>query len=523
MKSLTAVIILASSLALGHAGDFNWGGAVSDWGTPGNWIFNSFPANSLPTSTDNVYFNNGGTATISSGTVARYYLLSFGSTPTGSGTTIVDGGTLWGTSAHIGDTRGGSGTVIISGGIWTNGLPIMVGYASTNIGNTTDIGTGALIINGGTVSCNGADIGVFSGCIGTVTVSSGLWSNSGGDIVVGDGGTGTLLINGGSITNENTYIGKTGGAGTVTASGGAWTQSGNLNVGGTLLINGSFVSNKDANIGVGSSGAGAVTVSSGSWSNTGTLYVGAKGPGSLLIDGGSVSSNGAYIGYETGYHFGAGGITVSNGGSLTNSGSLYIGNNAGVALTIETGGLVTVGNTSGETISFDAVYAGNYVLINGGYLALFGDQTGTISSLISAGHFKIWNGTAWVVSTNPSNYSLAYYSSYSAAKAATGLDNLGGYTILTNKVASSPSAPKINLIGKKTISTSKAKQTIRGTAVGEVTSVTYRIGSGKWLKAKGSASWKITITLKRGKNVITVVVTGPGGSSKPIKTVIFKK
>jgi len=82
-----------------------------------------------------------------------------------------------------------------------------------------------------------------------------------------------------------------------------------------------------------------------------------------------------------------------------------------------------------------------------------------------------------------------------------------------------PSAASI--AGKKKLSTAGTKYTVKGKAEGDVTSVTYRVGSkGPYKKAIGTTSWRFTAKLKPGKNIITVIVHGPGGDSAPAKITV---
>jgi sugar lactone lactonase YvrE len=85
-----------------------------------------------------------------------------------------------------------------------------------------------------------------------------------------------------------------------------------------------------------------------------------------------------------------------------------------------------------------------------------------------------------------------------------------------------PPAPRLSISGKKKLSTSKAKATIRGSVSGSVTSVTYKLGR-KSGSASGTTGWKITAHLKPGKNVLTVTAHGPGGDSAPAKVVVIRK
>ncbi|HVE16557.1 MAG TPA: hypothetical protein VNB29_07460 [Chthoniobacterales bacterium] len=79
------------------------------------------------------------------------------------------------------------------------------------------------------------------------------------------------------------------------------------------------------------------------------------------------------------------------------------------------------------------------------------------------------------------------------------------------------------IAAKKTVKTSSTSVTVKGTASGNVTSITYTVGSKKGT-ARGTANWSFKATnLKTGKNIATVIAHGPGGDSAPVKITITRK
>ncbi|MGH8047033.1 MAG: hypothetical protein ACREKL_07280 [Chthoniobacterales bacterium] len=80
------------------------------------------------------------------------------------------------------------------------------------------------------------------------------------------------------------------------------------------------------------------------------------------------------------------------------------------------------------------------------------------------------------------------------------------------------------LAGSAKIKTTKPKIKIGGTLLVEGAYVMYKIGSGPYIKAKGSGSWSINLKLKPGKNIITIVTFDPmtGLMSKPKKITITR-
>jgi hypothetical protein len=99
----------------------------------------------------------------------------------------------------------------------------------------------------------------------------------------------------------------------------------------------------------------------------------------------------------------------------------------------------------------------------------------------------------------------------------------GGSSQFVVGVPVAPSAPSVELKGSKAIITTKAKITVRGTASGLLNSVNYRIGNHKAKPATGVAKWHFTVALKKGKNLITIVASGQGGTSKPVKLTVTRK
>jgi sugar lactone lactonase YvrE len=61
-----------------------------------------------------------------------------------------------------------------------------------------------------------------------------------------------------------------------------------------------------------------------------------------------------------------------------------------------------------------------------------------------------------------------------------------------------------------------------GTAVGEISTVTWRVGTGSRKVATGTNRWRFRAPLKKGRNRITVIASGPGGNS-PARTVFLTR
>ncbi len=281
---------------------------------------------------------NSGTTTISTGT-------NFGDSlyvaTTGTATLeVIAGGYATNTYGYLGYDAGSVGTATVSSGTWANSGELYVGYS----------GTGTLNVNGGSVTNRIGYLGYDPGSVGTATVSSGTWSHS-SSLYVGGGGTGTLNVSGGSVMNRNGGIG-TGGVGTATVSNGTWANSGDLFVGfsgtGTLDVTGGSVTSVAGILGggffgEGVSGVGAATVSGGTWANSGRLSVGLSGTGTLTVNGGSVTSEDSFIG---GGQDGAGNLVSGVGTATVSSGTW-----ASVVLGVGVIGTGTLNVTGGSVIS----------------------------------------------------------------------------------------------------------------------------------------------------------------------------
>jgi len=291
---------------------------------------------------------------------------------------------------------------------------------------------------------------------GTALLPAGL-SGSYNRLFVGttSSGAGTININGGVLSGSRAYLGNAAGStGTVTVTSGTWSGGNTVYVGysgtGHLLVNGGRVSILNATIGGDTLGQGSVTVSSGTLSSGGVLWVGQSGKGNLLINGGLVSTSGALLGRNPD---GQGSIKVTGQGSAwINQDILWVGNQgSNNTLTIENEALVKVGDAIGETISF-SIDGGtnNYLRLDGGYIALFGNQITEINDMIVEGFIQLWDGSAWVTATL-ADVEITEYTNDAAGEAAaleaTGYSGLGGYTVATAQAVPEPTTTVLIALG----------------------------------------------------------------------------
>jgi autotransporter-associated beta strand protein len=220
-----AAVVLTASLPV-RADDY-WSTAAGDWSNPANW------GGTLPTTSDNAWIVNGGTAAITQ-PGATCGTLSLGN-GAGSGTVQLTGGDLYSFSQNVGYS--GTGTFTQCGGTNTSGSLLLGGLAggsgTYNLNGglfvlsslTQGPGTAAFNFNGGTLQAGfifsssvpmtlGGSGATFDTADQSVTLSGNL-SGSGG---LNKAGNGVL-----SLSGTNTYGGPT----IVTA--------GTLQLSGTML------------------------------------------------------------------------------------------------------------------------------------------------------------------------------------------------------------------------------------------------------------------------------------------------
>ncbi len=242
---------ILAMLAFGsHASavDRFWTGGTGAYLTGTNWS-----GNAIPTSGDNAFINNGGTAQLSGGT-GEASQFNVGSALGTTGSYQQTGGVHISNKTTFGE--GGSATATLSGG------ELQVGGGSLFVGGENNLGTGVLNLTGpGVVVTSGDDIQFGRVGNGTLNFQAGLmkggytvvgkfgtgtWNHSGGvfdqdfgDIEIGDGGkpdqvgepgprVGTINLSGGVIqTGDGFAIGNRVGTGTVNISGGGLAVTGN--------------------------------------------------------------------------------------------------------------------------------------------------------------------------------------------------------------------------------------------------------------------------------------------------------
>ena len=322
----------------------------------------------------------------------------------GTGTlSLTNTGTL-----NLTGTSGAANTVVLD--MTTSAslglLQIRSGTGTLRVGNS---GSGTLNVIGGRVSNAIGTIGSLAGSVGTATVSSGTWANS-GDLIVGKATTGTLNVSGGIVTNTNGTIGS-GTLGAATVSSGTWANSGDLVVGnfgtGTLNVTGGIVTNANGTLGLrvvkNDVSNGMATVSGGTWANSGGLTVGSSGNGTLNVTGGLVTvggtlSRGTYgtINLNSGgtLQIGVGGTTgVLDVSTLTNNGTLVFNRSDASTYSGIISGSGAVTKQGGGTLNFTGTssYTGA-TAVDGGKLLVNG-QLGNTAVSVNVGGLLGGSGT----------------------------------------------------------------------------------------------------------------------------------
>ena len=258
-------------------------------------------------------------------------------------------------------------TLVYSGDIYPTSDPSTWTSSGGSSATTAYIGymtgNGNLAIDGGSkVSARTAYLGNLAGLTGTVSVTGSGSAFNPRTLYVGNSGTGNISIaNAGSVsTGSGAFLGyNAGSTGTVTVDGTGsgfynsyplyvgYSGTGSISVtnGGTLTSAPSIGAGAYLGYNTGSTGSVTIDGTGSKWTNTGSLIIGGSGAGTLNItNGSSVSATGTTtVGTQGVINFGA------NGGTLT-TGSLY----AGAPQLSGTGTITTSGIVGDMNIVFDA-------------------------------------------------------------------------------------------------------------------------------------------------------------------------
>ncbi len=266
-----ALVLLVAAAWLGgppqdaRAVDTYWNVASGNWSAPGSWSAGE------PTSADNAFISNGGTATITaSGETARFLVLG----DTGNGSVVMNSGDLLlQVGARIGRGVGRIGTFTLNGGslnvVADNQLQVgrdgAQGFFYQNNGTVTvpgsnsalfvgPYGTGRYELAGGTLNSFYTGVGYGGNFQPNQPDGIGQFVQTGGahtttQVVVGagwdDGGNGTYTLQNGTFTTDELYIATMDNArgsgvrpllGVFSQSGGSVTISTYLQIGADLTF-----------------------------------------------------------------------------------------------------------------------------------------------------------------------------------------------------------------------------------------------------------------------------------------------
>lgn len=363
---------LGAGIGIGNGGsgakgtlEINSGGTITLGGTGGVAIAAASGGTGL-------LLVNGPNAVLNEGTASNGMAVG----QSGSGTLEIESGGLvtlqaTGTTSGIGvgQNAGGSGLILVTGS--NAALSMNTPNSSMVIGQS---GHGTLTVqSGGTVTITGAGLSIASstGGSGSVSVSgpraSILTLGTSGNINVGSNGSGVLNIsNGGSVySTAGVFIANNAGtsSGTVTVNAGTLTDAGQLTVGnsgsGLLTVqNAGLVQITGLNgVDVGgfsSTANGTLVVNGGTLTDSGIMSVGNSGTGTLIVENGGLLSSTATIIPGIGTSpagvvsaNGTGGaLAIVSGGTWTLNGSLIVGNSGQGSLDINTSGLVNAGTNA---------------------------------------------------------------------------------------------------------------------------------------------------------------------------------
>jgi len=360
-----AAAVLMTSLQA-HA-DVFWSTSAGDWSVPSNW------GGTIPTSGDNAWVVNGGTATITqsgeacgaltlgnsagrgavqmgNGSLSLYNGLILGNDPGSNGAYVLSGngqlslvevpGASWeeivgncgtGNFVQLGGTNqfNYGGGLVLGWQVGSSGTYSLSGNAAITENPTEYIGysgSGSFVQSGGS-NCGSITIGLNTGVSGTYLLQgNGLLS---GYVWVGVGGSGSFTQTSGTVSGGIELAGNSGGTGIYSLSGSHSLLTGGETIGaegiGIFTQTGGTNAASGLTIGVGdfplSWGTGTYNLTSGYLScGPYPFYLGngLGGNGTFSLSGGQMSAGAEYVGNV------AMGTFTQTGGTNSASGGLYI-------------------------------------------------------------------------------------------------------------------------------------------------------------------------------------------------------
>jgi len=237
----------------------------------------------------------------------------------------------------LGDNNDSTGRVMIAGGTFTAAMDLVLGENVGAIG-TMNVSGDSFVQVGGTTY-----VSRFSGSVGTLSVSGGLFAANGSvEIGNANGGAGTFSVTGGRLTSTDIVLGRQG-VGVANISGGSVTAQ-------TLAI--SYAPN----------GIGTLNVSGGRLALTGTgeNFSMRRRGGLVNISGGTVEANGIAVGSVVNHNTSVLPATVNLSGGTLSGGfandssythDFYIGaTGGGTGVVNITGGLLDLNRSNNDLV-----------------------------------------------------------------------------------------------------------------------------------------------------------------------------
>ena len=353
--------VLCLSLATSYSADNLWTGATStDWNDGTNWALGGVPDTSF-----------GDNAVVST-TTPRIATITADISSTPNDINVTGGGRIDHRAGTAG--TGGGSYMWVENGVYNlaNTATLGLGISGFAQGTGSLNATGNLLVGAwgdnrnGTINVNTTGtfavsgelfFGDSTGSQGALNLESGTMTVNNKIFVGNNRGTGTMTMSGGTLTKtggDETFVGRDAGTGTLAQSGGTVTLNHNLYVGqssgstGTYNISGSsvLIVGRDFVIGR-ESGTGSLNMTGGTITKTGDekFIIGHNnGVGTAVQSGGTISANNElYIGNE---NAGARGTyTLSGTGALNVANEVVVGRESGTGtLNVNGGTITTTGN-----------------------------------------------------------------------------------------------------------------------------------------------------------------------------------
>lgn len=305
-----------------------------------------------------------------------------------------------GGASYIGsDFNSPSNSVVLNGAgaSWNTGHAVYIGYNGS--------GNQLLATNGAQVLDNDAYLGYgwqSHGNSATLAGAHSSWQNN-GDLSVGGGGSDNQLVvaDGAMLGDHTGYLGRYPGSSNnsawITGPQAQWLNSGNLEVGSygagnqLTIDGGAQVTSVDGYIGrySGASNNSVLVTGAGSqWNSSGALFVGHAGWGNTLTvsDGGTVSAARLLVASN-----GVGGVVVDGGSLTANGAASVIGDSGNGALTVRAGQVQFAAVTLANQAMGDLNISGGSTAINGPLMVANGTWAyGTVE--LSGGQLLTTNG-----------------------------------------------------------------------------------------------------------------------------------